>query len=228
MGAIGSARIASAAAPEADWKHFAVSGLGFTHSDFLIFTTEDFSARMQQILDRLQPKIGRLGRELAPELGRVMQADLYVHVARHAHQSTNPRETWVAWGPSPKGYTRHGFLALSISRAGLHARAAVRVQADHRAEMGRRIAAGAGELAGSLGRTRIARYEDWQSDAIPPARPADSALFASLAEELARKTGAIDVGFGWPVAEALRLDRADLIDAFRELEPLYRILRGGG
>jgi uncharacterized protein YktB (UPF0637 family) len=206
-----------------------VSGLGFIHSDFRIFETRGFSARMQQILDRLQPKLVRLGRELGPELMGIMQVDLFPHVARHAHQSVNPpRETWVAWGPSPKGYARRGYLALSISRAGLHARAAVRMQADRRGEMSRNIAARADELAGSFGKTRIARYEDWQADTIPPARPADRALFASLADTLTRKTGAIDVGFGWPIVDALRLDRADVIDAFRELEPLYRILRSVG
>jgi uncharacterized protein YktB (UPF0637 family) len=205
-----------------------VSGLGITQSDFQIFATEGFSARMQQILDRLQPKLARLGRELAPDLRRVMHAELFPHVARHAHQSVSPRETWVAWGPSPKGYTRHGYLALSISRAGVQVRAAVRKEADHRDAMSREIAARADELAKSLGRNRIARYEDWQSDAIPPREPPDRSLFASLAERLARKTGAIDVGFGWPISEALRLERAELIDAFRELEPLYRILRGAG
>ncbi len=182
---------------------------------------------MQQVLDRLQPKLARLGRDLAPDLGRIMHTELFPHVARHAHQSSSPRETWVAWGPSPKGYTRYGYLALSISRAGVHARASVRMQADHRDAMSREIAARADELARSMGKNRITRYEDWPSDAIPAARPADRALFASMAETLARKTGAIDVGFGWPIPEALRLDRADLIDAFRELEPLYRILRGG-
>jgi uncharacterized protein YktB (UPF0637 family) len=205
-----------------------VSGLGITHSDFRIFATEGFSARMQQILDRLQPKLARLGRDLAPELGRTMHAELFPHVARHAHQSASPRETWVAWGPSPKGYTRHGYLALSISRAGVQARAVVRAQADRRGAMSREIGARAGELARSMGRNRIARYERWPSDAIPAAQSADRALFASLAETLARKTGALDVGFGWPIPEALRLERADLIDAFRELEPLYRILRDAG
>jgi uncharacterized protein YktB (UPF0637 family) len=202
-----------------------VSGLGFTYGDFQIFAAEGFSARMQQILDRLQPKLRRLGKELAPELARIMRADLYSHVARHAHQSVSPpRETWVAWGPSPKSYSHHGYLALSISGSGLHARAAVKTQATHRGEMSRVLAANADELAKSFGRTLIARYQDWQSGGIPPAEPADRTLFASLADTLARKTGAIDVGFGWPIQDAVRMDRADVIDAFREMEPLYRIL----
>ena len=34
-----------------------------------------------------------------------------------------------------------------------------------------------------------------------------------------------DLGFGWNLRESLWLDRAELLDAFRELAPLYRILR---
>jgi uncharacterized protein YktB (UPF0637 family) len=204
--------------------HLAVSGLGIAHSDFQIFAIEGFSARMQQILDRLQPKLARLGRDLAPDLGRIVQAELFPHVARHAHQSASPRESWVAWGPSPNGHARHAYLTLSVSRAGIHARATVRAQAEHRGAMGREIAAHADALARSLGNNQIARYEDWQSEAIPRAQRADRALFMSLAEALARKTGSIDVGFGWGIPDALRLDRADLLDAFCELAPLYRIL----
>jgi hypothetical protein len=46
-----------------------------------------------------------------------------------------------------------------------------------------------------------------------------------LGKSLRKRTGGIDVGFGWTPAEALYLDRAEVLDAFRELEPLYRILR---
>lgn len=204
-----------------------MSGLGFTRDDFRIFMTQGFSARMEQVLGRLQPKLDRLGREMAPELERVMRIKMFPHVARHAHQSpTPPHESWVAWGPSPRGYTRSGYLALCVSGSGIHARAAVKAQAKNRAEMSRKVAAAAGELARSFGNTRLARYEDPQPGGLAPAQPADRALFDSLAGALATGTGAIDVGFGWPIRDALRLERADVIDAFRELEPLYRILHG--
>lgn len=204
-----------------------MSGLGFSRGDFAIFTAEGAGVRMQQILGRLQPRLSRLGREMTPDLGRVMRTELFPHVARHVHQSlTPPRETWVAWGHSPRSYARHGFLVLSVSACGLHARAAVRVQADNRQKIGRGIAAAAGDLTRSFGNTRLARYDTWQSDAVPPPpQQADRTLFNSLGAALARKSAVLDVGFGWPVREALHLDRADLIDAFRELEPLYRILR---
>ena len=48
-------------------------------------------------------------------------------------------------------------------------------------------------------------------------------MFTGLATTLGKKTGGVDLGFGWNVRDALRLDRAEMIEAFRELEPLYRI-----
>ena len=50
-------------------------------------------------------------------------------------------------------------------------------------------------------------------------------LWNDLAQGLEKKTGGLDVGFGWGAGEALELDRAEVLDAFRELEPFYRILR---
>ena len=35
----------------------------------------------------------------------------------------------------------------------------------------------------------------------------------------------LDIGFGWKARDALKLDRAELLDSMRELEPLYRLCR---
>ena len=59
---------------------------------------------------------------------------------------------------------------------------------------------------------------------MPTQRPANDELFTALAEGLGKKTGGMDLGFGWSVRDALRLDRAELLDAYRELEPMYRIV----
>ena len=40
-----------------------------------------------------------------------------------------------------------------------------------------------------------------------------------------QKSGVLDVGFGWKVKDALRLERAELLEAWCELAPLYRVLR---
>jgi uncharacterized protein YktB (UPF0637 family) len=203
-----------------------MAGLGFTPTDFAVFKVEGFSARMQEIYARVRPKLVRLGDELAPELARKLHLEFFPHVARHARCSVNPpAETWTAFGPSPKGYKRYGYLALCISGAGLHARMVVKSEADRRPEMARGLVSNAAQLAKSLRGTGIARYEKWDFKALPARTSADDELFTALAAGLGKKTGGLDLGFGWSVRDALRLDRAELLDAYRELEPVYRIVR---
>ena len=60
---------------------------------------------------------------------------------------------------------------------------------------------------------------------MPDSSAAGADFFDGLGDALAKKTGGLDVGFGWPVRDALTVDRAEVLDAFRELEPLYRVLR---
>ncbi|HVB79474.1 MAG TPA: DUF1054 family protein [Candidatus Binataceae bacterium] len=202
------------------------TGLGFTPTDFAVFKVEGFSARMQEIYTHVRPKLVRLGAELAPELARELHLEFFPHVARHARRTVNPPpETWAAFGPSPKGYKRYGYLALCISGVGLHARMVVKAEADGRQEMARGFRSEAARLAKSLRGTAIARYDKWDFNALPAETAADDELFTALGEGLGKKTGAIDLGFGWSVRDALRLDRAELLDAYRELEPVYRIVR---
>ncbi len=201
--------------------------LGFSLVDFEVFKVPGFSERMQQLYAIVRPKLLRLGDELAPELTRKLGTEFFPHVAKHQRRTVNPPpETWAAFGPSPRGYKRYGYLALCISSVGLHARCVVKAEADHRLAMSADLKAGAAQLARDFECTRLARYDNWDFARVPIGRQADRAMFAeALAENLAKKTGGIDVGFGWTVKEALRLDRGELLDAFSELAPLYRTLR---
>jgi uncharacterized protein YktB (UPF0637 family) len=200
--------------------------LGFKPRDFEVFAVEDFGARMELLYRHVRPKLVKLGNELAPELSRKLHLEFFPHVAKHARRTVNPPpETWAAFGPSPKGYKKYGYLALCISRAGLHVRVVVKTEADHRPEMGAKISMKAAELAGFFRGTRVAHYENWDFTRLPPAMTAEPAFFESIAEAFGKKTGTLDIGFGWRVTDALHLDRAELLDAFSELEPLYRVLR---
>jgi uncharacterized protein YktB (UPF0637 family) len=200
--------------------------LGCTRDDFGVFRIEDFSARMNEIYARIRPRLLRLGAQLAPELGRKLHLEFFPHVARHARRTVNPPpETWTAFGPSPRGYKRYGYLALCVSGAGLHARAVVKSEANGRLQMADEIVARAGDLQKSWRGTRIGRYDDWDFATLPQEVPANTELVTTLSASLRKRTGGIDLGFGWPPPQASRLDRAELLDAFRELEPLYRILR---
>ncbi len=200
--------------------------LGFTPVDFEVFSVEGFNERMQQIYAHVHPKLLRLGDELAPVLARRLHMEFFPHVAKHARRTVNPPpETWAAFGPSPKGYKRYGYLALCISGAGIHARAVVKSEADRRPEMGRLLKARAQQLVKDFKGTAIARYDKWDFHKMPEQAPADAEFFSTQGQSLEKKSGGIDVGFGWTAKEARWLDREEVIDAFRELEPLYRVLR---
>jgi uncharacterized protein YktB (UPF0637 family) len=206
-----------------------VSTLGFTPVDFEVFKVEGFNERMQQIYAHVRPKLLKLGDELAPELGRKLHLEFFPHVARHARRTVNPPpETWAAFGPSPRGYKRYGYLALCISGAGLHARVVVKSEADHRPEMARSLKARTGQLVKDFKGSPLSRYDKWDFARLPEGQRVEPELIATLAEGIAKKTGGLDLGFGWNLKESLRLERAELLEAFRELEPLYRILRAAG
>ena len=197
--------------------------LGFRPSDFEVFKVEGFSARLEKIYEHVRPKLTRLGNELTPELSRRLKLELFPHVAKHRRRTAGPpSETWIAFGPSPRGYKRQGYMALCISAAGLHARAVVTADADGRATMAERLKARSDDLTQEFAGTKIARYEKWDFVRIPVGMPVGREWFTELADDLAKKTGWIDLGFGWPVREALRLERGELIEALRELAPLYR------
>ena len=120
---------------------------------------------------------------------------------------------------------RHAYLALCVSGAGIHARAVVAPDADKRREISRMLKSKSAELQESFRGTKIQQYQNWDGREMPRASRADAGLFEGLADALAKKSGGIDVGFGWPVRDALTIDRAEVLDAFRELEPLYRVIR---
>ena len=203
-----------------------MASLGFKPEDFQVFSIEGFNNRMGKIYERVRPRLLSLGDELAPALSRKLKMEFFPHVAKHARRTVNPPdETWAAFGPSAKGYKRYGYLALCISGAGVHARAVVKSEADRRPEMARKLKASAEDLARSFRGTKVERYEKWDFKRLPERTPADPQFFVETAERLEKKTGGIDLGFGWGVRDALRLDREELLDAWRELAPLYRILR---
>lgn len=199
--------------------------LGFIRRDFDVFAIEGFNARMAKIYEYLRPRLIRLSTELAPELSRKLHLEFFPHVAKHMRRAANPPdETWAAFGPSRTGYKGHGYLALYVSGAGIHARAVVKSDASRRPEMARLIKSKSADLEKSFRGTRIQQYANWDCRSLPDSGAAGADFFDGLGDALEKRSGGIDVGFGWPVRDALTVDRAEVLDAFRELEPLYCVI----
>jgi uncharacterized protein DUF1054 len=198
--------------------------LGFLRRDFDVFKIDDFSTRLAKIDELVTPRLMQLAPDFNRALSRSLQVVSYPHYARHMRRAANPpAETWAAFGPSPAGYTRFGYLALCVSAVGIHARAVVQSSADHRPEMVRAIKSKSADLEKSFRGTKIQQYQNWEGRELPASIAASAGFFDGLGDALAKKSGGIDVGFGWPVRDALTVDRAEVIDAFRELGPLYRL-----
>jgi Protein of unknown function (DUF1054) len=199
--------------------------LGFLRRDFDVFAIEDFSARLAKIDQLVTPRLMQLAVDFNRELSRSLRLVFYPHYARHMRRAANPpHETWAAWGPSPIGYTRYGYLALCISGVGIHARAVVKSTADHRSEMVRAIKSKSAELERLFRGTKIQQYQNWEGRELPKSIAASAGFFDGLGDTLAKKSSGIDIGFGWPVRDALSVDPAEVLDAFRELGPLYRVI----
>jgi uncharacterized protein YktB (UPF0637 family) len=199
--------------------------LGFLRRDFEVFAIEDFSARLAKIDELVTPRLMRLALEFCGELSR-NHLDFFPHIARPIRRAANPPgETWVAFGPSNAGYKRHAYLALCVSGVGIHARVIVQADADKRSEMAGVIKSKSADLQKSFRGTKIQQYRNWDCRELPRSSTAGADFFDGLADALAKKSGGIDVGFGWLVRDALTIDRAEVLDAFRELQPLYRVVQ---
>ncbi|MBI3091332.1 MAG: DUF1054 family protein [Candidatus Tectomicrobia bacterium] len=200
--------------------------LGFSAEDFRVFEIEGFEARMEALKGLVRPKLEKLGAELAPALREATGEEFHPHVAKHQRRTVNPpAETWVALGPSPRGYKRYGYLALAISGGGLHARVVVKSEADGRARMAANFRKQAKRLNGQLGGVTLRRYDGWDLQGLPQPLGADAQFWEECAAALAKKTGGIDLGLGWAKREALKLDFQAVVEHLAGLMPLYRLTR---
>jgi len=208
-----------------------MAGIGLGPDDFEIFEIDDPDEKGRVVEVRLQPKLLALGRELAGGLSRVVGRELHPQFGKLARRrGTAPDEAFVAFCENPKTLRGVPYLALSVSRAQLHARVAVRGESDRGPTMRRAMEREAASLArkGKPFR-RLRHYLGWNYEDLPEVAPATSAAFwQEVAEELTPRgpgnpTG-VDLGIAWPREEARSLAIGDILGAFRDLAPLYKLL----
>jgi len=198
----------------------------FAKDDFEVFGIPTFPERMQAIKERVRPKLTALGERLQPALHDLVRSEVYPHVAKHARRTVNPPpETWVAFGPSARGYKKFGYFGLVASRGGLHTRIVVKDEAENRQHMAKLLMDRASALAKVFAKQELARYDRWDYEGVPELVKPTAEFWKGVAETLAKKTGGLDVGCGWPVNRAVKLSEQQMLDAFASLLPLYEITR---
>jgi uncharacterized protein YktB (UPF0637 family) len=203
-----------------------MASIGFTREDFEVFGIPTFPERMQGIKEWVRPKLTALGEDLQPALTTLAGSDLFPHVAKHARRTVNPPpETWVAFGPSARGYKKYGYFGLVVSRGGLHTRIVVKDEAPERPQMAKVLKDRAAALAKVFAKQTVARYDRWDYTSVPKFAEPTADFWQEVAEALAKRTGGLDVGVGWPAAQAVQLTATQVLEAFASLLPLYEITR---
>lgn len=206
-----------------------MAGLGIGPGEFALFAIRDPDERAGALERTIAPALARIGGELVDGLSRITAADLLVFGGKLARRKgVAPAEMLVAFCASDKGYRTAPYLALAVTRAHLHARIAVRATADRSGSMRRALEREAPNLSrkGKPFR-RLRNYSGWEHEELPEIVPAHSTAFwLELADGLAdsRSGGAMDLGVAWPAEEARSLAIGDLLGAFRDLAPLYKLL----
>jgi uncharacterized protein YktB (UPF0637 family) len=203
----------------------------FCATDFKVFDAQGFRARMSAIRERIRPKLEAVGHTLAADVSRATGGEAFAHVAKHARRTVNaPDDTWVAFGPDPRGYKKHCHFKVAVSRHTV--RFLFEVGPEH-ADKKRWASAwkrNAPRLAPVLRRVRgLAWFKnEHDEEAASPLADLPAERLAELADELTRtRDGQLVLGRAVPAEQAARWTEAQYrtaaLETFRALAPLYRL-----
>ena len=203
----------------------------FGPTDFKVFEVKGVRPRMAEIRARLRPKLEAIGHSLAQGVGRATGAEVFAHVAKHARRTVNPPDdTWVAFGPSARGYKKHCHFKVAVSRHAV--RFLFEIGPEH--EDKKRWAAAWKKSAPRLGpvlrRVNGLAWFKNEHDEEPAGYLADltAETLARLGDELVRtRDGQLVLGRAIAAEDAGRWKPAEYSRAAREtfqvLAPLYRL-----
>jgi hypothetical protein len=204
-----------------------MAGLGLGPADFELFGIDDPAARAAALAGELQPKLRAIGDLCRAGLSRVAGRELRLHeVKAPRRRGRAPEEVLVALADSERGCRGVPYLGLAATRAHLHVRVGVKGESPRRAAMREALVREAANLArkGKPFR-KLRHFEGWNFEELPEPAPAHSAAFwAELADGLAPGGAGLDVGVAFTAEEARSLSLGDLLGAFRDVSPLYKIL----
>jgi len=203
----------------------------FVAADFKVFDVKGFQPRMSEIRSRIRPKLETVGHSLVPAVNRATGVPTFAHVAKHARRTVNPPDdTWVAFGPDPRGYKKHCHFKVAVSRQCV--RFLFEVGPEH-ADKKRWAAAwkkSAPKLGPVIRRVRGLGWFKSEHDDAAAAPLADLSPddLVGLSDELLRtRDGQFVIGRAVGAEEAARWSdaqyRAAALETFRALAPLFRL-----
>lgn len=201
---------------------------GFTEPDFDVFEIPGLEARMEVLIRDVRPKLEEIGAEVAPFLSELCEQPMHVHVAKHARRTVNPpKDTWVAWAASKRGYKALPHFEVGMFRSHLFIIFAIIYESPNKKVFAHGLESNLEEV-----RTNIPNHFYWSMDHMAAQgtvqQEMDTEDFQTVIHKL-RQIKKAEVMCG------LRIDRDDPLvrdgeallktvrSTFEQLLPLYRM-----
>jgi uncharacterized protein YktB (UPF0637 family) len=202
---------------------------GFNDKDYDVFEIPQFAERMAAIRTQIRPQLLEIGEEVAAELAATFGPEFHPHVASHLRRRVNPPpDTWVAFGPSRKGYKAYPHLSIGIGFNGPYVEFIVMEESAHKSTISNGLKRNAESLA------RLLRDQDeWMlhldhhaPDEGKPAPEITPEALCGMADEVMRlKRNEFMIAHPFQREDPRVRGRALLQTAkeeFKRLEPFYR------
>jgi uncharacterized protein YktB (UPF0637 family) len=202
---------------------------GFTDADYNVFEIPAFADRMAAIRSQVRPKLIEIGEEIVEQLRPEFGQEFYAHVATHMRRRVNPPpDTWVAFGPSRKGYKAYPHLSVGIGLEGPYVEFIVMEESALKALLSENLKRNAKAVTHLLkGLNGVTLHLDHHAPNVgEPAATMTLEKLCHMADEVTRLKGnEFMVACPFPRTDP-RVQGRTLIPTavtmFRELEPLYR------
>lgn len=201
---------------------------GFTQEDFDVFKIEGLDPRMAALIERVRPKLTRIGDEVAPYLSALCGEPMYPHVAKHARRTINPpNDTWVAWANNKRGYKAYPHFQVGLWSTHLFIQFAVIYESQNKNVLARSLKAHADEVLAGVPSSYFWSTDHMDPSVIPHSEM-DAERLEAAADRLEKvKKAELLCGLSLDPSNPAVADGDKLIETigqtFETLMPLYRI-----
>lgn len=207
-----------------------MGNITFTDKDFDVFKIDGLDQRMNAIKETIRPKLEQLGNQLTPFISVLAEEEIYYHVAKHARRTVNPpKDTWVAWSTSKRGYKALPHFQVGLWSTHLFIWFAMIYEAPNKSMYGKQLVEHADAIIHQIPKDFV-----WSVDHTKPEginhQLINKEELERISEELIRiKKSELLCGFHIDRNDPILKDSNQLLkrieDTFRHLIPLYKLAK---